>query len=59
VQNRIIGPLLGRSETVAPPLPLRLLNAVPFLRRVPARLLGLGIRPEHVREPALHQEALP
>ena len=52
IQNRIISPLLGRSKTVAPPLPLRLLNAVPFLRRIPARLLGLGIRPEHVRTPA-------
>ena len=49
VQNRIISPLLGRSRTVAPPLPLRILNAVPYLRRFPARLLGLGIRPEHVR----------
>ena len=52
VQNRIISPLLGRSQTVAPPPALRLLNAVPYLRRFPARLLGLGIRPEHVRIPA-------
>ena len=52
VQNRIISPLLGRAQSVAPPLPLRLLNAVPYLRRIPARLLGLGIRPEHVRIPA-------
>ncbi|MGH7125042.1 MAG: FAD-dependent monooxygenase, partial [Stellaceae bacterium] len=49
IQNRIITPLLGRSETVAPPVPLRLLNAIPPLRRIPARLLGLGVRPEHVR----------
>jgi hypothetical protein len=27
----------------------RLLNAVPFLRRLPARVLGLGVQPEHVR----------
>jgi 2-polyprenyl-6-methoxyphenol hydroxylase-like FAD-dependent oxidoreductase len=59
VQNRIISPLLGRSRTVSPPLPLRLLNASPFLRRIPARLLGLGIRPEHVRLPAWHQEPPP
>ena len=51
IQKRIISPLLGRSETVTPPLPLRLLNAVPWLRRIPARLLGLGVRPEHVRIP--------
>jgi len=59
VQNRIISPLLGRAATVSPPLPLRLLNAIPFLRRIPARLLGLGIRPEHVRIAASHQEATP
>ncbi|HLJ20294.1 MAG TPA: FAD-dependent oxidoreductase [Stellaceae bacterium] len=51
IQSRIISPLLGRSKTVAPPLPLRLLNAMPPLRRIPARLLGLGVRPEHVRTP--------
>ena len=33
------------------PLFIRLLNAVPLLRRIPARLVGLGIRPEHVRTP--------
>ena len=56
VQNRIISPLLGRSRAVAPPLPLRLINSIPYLRRIPARLLGLGIRPEHVRIPASPQE---
>jgi hypothetical protein len=25
------------------------LNAVPFLRRIPARVLGLGVQPEHVK----------
>jgi 2-polyprenyl-6-methoxyphenol hydroxylase-like FAD-dependent oxidoreductase len=53
VQNRIISPLLARSATIAPPLPLRLLKSIPFLRRIPARVLGLGVRPEHVRTPAL------
>lgn len=33
----------------APPLPLRLLNRIPRLRRIPARLIGMGARPEHVR----------
>ncbi|HXP75572.1 MAG TPA: FAD-dependent oxidoreductase [Stellaceae bacterium] len=53
VQNRVVRPLLGRSGAVSPPLALRLFNAIPRLRRIPARLLGLGIRPEHVRAPAL------
>lgn len=46
VQNRILGKVLDGAG--APPLPLRLLNAVPFLRRFPARAIGLGARPERV-----------
>ena len=30
------------------PLPLRLLRGFPFLRRIPARIIGLGFRPEHI-----------
>ena len=51
VQQRIIAPVLGRSVSIRPPLLLRLLDRYPFLRRIPARLIGLGIRPEHVRSP--------
>lgn len=54
VQNRVVRPLLGRSGAVSPPLALRLFNSIPFLRRIPARLVGVGIRPEHVRAAALH-----
>jgi 2-polyprenyl-6-methoxyphenol hydroxylase-like FAD-dependent oxidoreductase len=32
------------------PLPLKLLQLWPFLRRIPARLVGMGIRPEHIHE---------
>ena len=51
VQERIIAPVLGRSASIQLPLLLRLLDRYPFLRRIPARLIGLGIRPEHVRSP--------
>jgi hypothetical protein len=34
-------------------LPLRLLGNCPFLQRLPARLIGVGIRPEHVTTPQL------
>ena len=34
-----------------PPLLLKLLGIFPVLRRVPARLIGVGIRPEHVHTP--------
>jgi hypothetical protein len=30
---------------------LKLFGVFPILRRIPARLVGIGIRPEHVRTP--------
>jgi 2-polyprenyl-6-methoxyphenol hydroxylase-like FAD-dependent oxidoreductase len=52
VQNRVIRRVLGSTEQIAPPLLLRLLALVPFLSRIPARLIGIGVRPEHVNRPA-------
>ncbi|MGQ7792632.1 FAD-dependent oxidoreductase [Faunimonas sp. B44] len=49
LQNRVIAPTLARRERVAVPPPLRLLARFPVLRRIPARLIGMGFRPEHVR----------
>jgi 2-polyprenyl-6-methoxyphenol hydroxylase-like FAD-dependent oxidoreductase len=51
VQNRVIAPVLGAAKSLKPPLPLRLLNWFPILRRIPARFIGVGVRPEHVRSP--------
>jgi 2-polyprenyl-6-methoxyphenol hydroxylase-like FAD-dependent oxidoreductase len=48
VQRRIIARVLGESRPVKPPLGLRLLAGFSLLRRIPARLVGIGIRPEHV-----------
>ena len=39
------------AEGVEEPLLLRPLVNVPLLRRIPARLIGMGVRPEHVRSP--------
>ncbi|WGF88473.1 FAD-dependent oxidoreductase [Marinivivus vitaminiproducens] len=47
VQRRVIGGVLGSDEPLRPPLPLRLLARFPLLRRIPARLVGIGVRPEH------------
>ena len=52
IQNRVIGRVLGSTEKLSAPMPVRLLRLMPFLTRIPARLIGLGIRPEHVRTPA-------
>jgi 2-polyprenyl-6-methoxyphenol hydroxylase-like FAD-dependent oxidoreductase len=48
VQDRVIAPTLA-GATPRAPLPLRWLDAWPLLRRIPARAIGLGVRPEHVR----------
>jgi len=47
----VISRALATQGTLSAPWPLRLLARWPFLRRLPARLLGLGVRPEHVRTP--------
>jgi len=57
IQNRVIKKVLGSEAPLSPPLLLRLLARVPFLPRIPARIIGLGFRPEHVRTPALHDRA--
>jgi 2-polyprenyl-6-methoxyphenol hydroxylase-like FAD-dependent oxidoreductase len=48
IQSRVITPLLTGEGEVTPPWPLKLLQRFPVLRRLPARLIGMGIRPEHV-----------
>ena len=51
--ERILRPLIeGRAAVpVEPPLPLRLLNRFPLLRRIPGYMIGHGFRQEHVRSP--------
>jgi len=52
VQTRIIGRLLEGGPPIAtPPLVLRLLQRFPRLRRIPAWVVGLGFRREHIRSP--------
>jgi 2-polyprenyl-6-methoxyphenol hydroxylase-like FAD-dependent oxidoreductase len=49
VQNRLIRRVLGSRTSIAAPWILRLLSRWPLFRRLPARLIGIGFRPEHVR----------
>jgi hypothetical protein len=51
MQNNVIGNALASQGELKPPLLLRLLRIFPLLRRFPARVLGLGVRPEHIRTP--------
>lgn len=52
IQNRVIGPVLEGGAAPKVPVALKLLQLFPALQRIPARLIGIGIRPEHVRTPA-------
>jgi 2-polyprenyl-6-methoxyphenol hydroxylase-like FAD-dependent oxidoreductase len=50
IQNRVISRVLAREGgRIAPPWAVRALFRLPAFRRIPARIVGLGIRPEHVR----------
>jgi 2-polyprenyl-6-methoxyphenol hydroxylase-like FAD-dependent oxidoreductase len=51
IQRQIISRVLQSERRPKPPAVFKLFNVFPVLRRIPARLLGLGIRPEHVRTP--------
>ena len=51
MQNRVLKPILGNTQQISVPFVLRLFQWFPFLRRIPARLVGIGVRPEHVRTP--------
>jgi 2-polyprenyl-6-methoxyphenol hydroxylase-like FAD-dependent oxidoreductase len=59
VQQRVISGVLANTGKIEPPLPVKLLKAFPLLRRIPARIIGLGIRPEHIRTPERPMAAKP
>lgn len=49
-QNRIIGKVLNETSEAAMQTPavVRLMQRLPSLQRIPARLIGIGLRPEHI-----------
>jgi 2-polyprenyl-6-methoxyphenol hydroxylase-like FAD-dependent oxidoreductase len=52
VQDNVIGRLLQPGAPIRDaPMLIRLLNRFPILRRIPGRLIGLGVRRERVRSP--------
>jgi 2-polyprenyl-6-methoxyphenol hydroxylase-like FAD-dependent oxidoreductase len=51
-QDRVIGRLLQPGDPIQEaPLLIRLLDRFPLLRRIPGRIIGLGVRRERVRSP--------
>ena len=57
IQERIMFPTLGRTAPIAVPWPVKLLDQYALLRRIPARFIGVGLRPEHVDLRALKDQS--
>ena len=51
IQNNVIKRVLGSTQIQAPWI-LKLVDRWPLLQRIPARVLGIGFRPEHVKTSA-------
>src|SRR5581483_8698025 len=49
LQNNVIRPVLGTARPLSLPLPVRLIRRFPVLRRIPARVIGMGFLPEHIQ----------
>lgn len=56
-QDRVIAPVLTRREPIRKPFwPIRLLDALPLLRRLPGRIVGLGFGRERIESPAAYPD---
>jgi len=53
IQDRLILRILGTNEDIPVPGAVKLLNHWPFLRRLPARMIGVGFRSEHIQRPKI------
>ncbi|MFT5537702.1 MAG: 2-polyprenyl-6-methoxyphenol hydroxylase-like FAD-dependent oxidoreductase [Parasphingorhabdus sp.] len=53
-QDRVVAPLLRRTKPITKPfMALRLLNSMPWLRRLPGRVIGLGFGREAIQSPEI------
>jgi 2-polyprenyl-6-methoxyphenol hydroxylase-like FAD-dependent oxidoreductase len=57
IQNNVIKRVLGSTHTQAPWI-LKLVDRWAILQRLPARILGVGFRPEHIKTPDIRQSVL-
>jgi 2-polyprenyl-6-methoxyphenol hydroxylase-like FAD-dependent oxidoreductase len=48
VQNNIIRRVLSSTKPLKLPWFFKLFQRIPYLRRIPARMVGIGFRPEHI-----------
>lgn len=56
MQDRVITRVLG-SRQLSLPWPVKFLQRFPFLRRIPARIVGIGFRAEHMKTPDVFASA--
>lgn len=54
IQNNFLSRRLKENRNMPPPLMLRLFNRFKILRRIPARLIGIGMRAEHIQTPGIN-----
>jgi 2-polyprenyl-6-methoxyphenol hydroxylase-like FAD-dependent oxidoreductase len=59
LHEAISGALHTDNQALQAPLSVRLMARVPLLRRIPGRLVGMGVRPEHVHSPEIRPAAGP
>src|SRR5207237_6786252 len=55
IQNNLVARILGSNEDIPLPWPMKLIKRWPSLRRIPARVVGIGFRAEHVKTPDVSQ----
>lgn len=48
LHKHLLERIFNSQDVIAPPLPLSLAEKFPRLRRLPAQVIGIGFRPEHV-----------
>jgi 2-polyprenyl-6-methoxyphenol hydroxylase-like FAD-dependent oxidoreductase len=53
MQNALFKGVIEQSGELKTPVFIKLLQRFPFLRRIPARVIGMGFRPEHIHTPEL------
>jgi 2-polyprenyl-6-methoxyphenol hydroxylase-like FAD-dependent oxidoreductase len=51
IQNAVVKRVLTGARPITVPWPLKLMQRFPALRRIPARVIGMGFRPEHIHTP--------
>ncbi|MGD1089535.1 MAG: FAD-dependent oxidoreductase [Verrucomicrobiota bacterium] len=56
LQNRVIRRVLKSDQPISAPKVFKLFQHWPFLRRIPARIMGIGFRPEHIKTIAIKSD---